>query len=87
MGLGDPQGEVGEVVWPFLRDRMLLSGGEVLLLGSKVVFFWGEESKVTPLLCGRLFPGDEMLFSSISQKLLLGGEVVFSTVERLFSVY
>ncbi len=84
--MGDPQSEVGEVLRPFSRDRMLFSGVELLLLGSKVTFFWGEKPKVTPLRCGRLFLGDEML-SAISQKLLLGGEVVFSTVERLSSVY
>ncbi len=86
MGLGDPQGEVGEVVRPSWRDLMLLSGGEVLRKGSQAIFFWGEETKVTLLRCRRLFVGDDML-SSISEKLLLGGEVVFSIVERLFSVY
>jgi len=62
--MGDPQSEVGEVLRPFSRDRMMFSGGDEMLLTE-----------------------GELLFSSISLKLLLGGEVVFSIVERLFSVY
>jgi hypothetical protein len=58
--MGDPQSEVGEVLRPFSRDRMMFSGGDEMLLTE-----------------------GELLFSSISQKLLS----VFSAVERLFSVY